>query len=114
MSTRTQTWETGVSDIEAQRMLVWKYLDVGLVTEVEPRADTQDEVQAVIERLKPVAGNVIATMTIAGFYEAPVEHGGVDQCCETCNYFLVHRRYCDLPEIDLPVESHWSCKLWRI
>jgi hypothetical protein len=38
----------------------------------------------------------------------------MDQSCETCIYFQVHRRYCDLPEIDLPVEAHWSCRLWRI
>ena len=101
-------------DPEAQRQLVRTYLDVGLISEVEPRADTQVQIQAVLNRLKPVAHDVIARMTIAGFYEAPIEHGGVDQCCETCNYFQVHRRYCDLPEINLPVEPHWSCRLWRI
>ena len=106
--------ETDMVDIEAQRLLVWKYLDVGLITEVEPRADTQEAVQGIVNRLKPCSQDVIAKMTIAGFYEAPVEHGGMDQSCETCVYFQVHRRYCELPEIDLPVESHWSCRLWRI
>jgi len=99
---------------EQQRELVWKYLDVGLVTEVEPRADTDEEAQAILKRLRPVAGDVIRTMTIAGFYEAPIEHGGFDQCCETCVYFQVHRKHCELPEVDLPVEPHWSCRLWRI
>lgn len=100
---------------EAQRHQVWKYLDVGLVTEAEPRADTQGDVQAITERLKALArDDIIGKLTIAGFWEAPVEHGGIDQSCETCVYFQVHRRHCELPEIDLPVESHWSCRLWRI
>ena len=100
---------------EAQRLKVWKYLDVGLITEAEPRPDSQGDVQAILDRLKQVApGDVIAKLTVAGFWEAPVEHGGIDQSCETCVYFQVHRRHCELPEIDLPVEPHWSCRLWRI
>lgn len=99
---------------EAQRLQVWKYLDVGLITESEQRPETQDDVQTIIERLRHASNNVIGKMTIAGFYEAPVEYGGIDQSCETCCYFQVHRRHCVLPEIDLPVEPHWSCRLWRI
>jgi hypothetical protein len=26
----------------------------------------------------------------------------------------VHRRFCELPELMLPVEPQWSCRLWRI
>jgi hypothetical protein len=29
-------------------------------------------------------------------------------------YYKVHRRYCELPELDFPVEPEWSCRLWRI
>ena len=100
---------------EAQRLKVWKYLDVGLVTESEPRADSQADVEAIVARLRLLApDDVIGKLTVAGFYEAPVEYGGIDQSCETCVYFQVHRRHCELPEIDLPVEPHWSCRLWRI
>lgn len=100
---------------ETRRQQVWKYLDIGLITESEPRADTQGDVQAILDRLKALApDDMIKKLTIAGFYEAPVEHGGIDQSCETCIYFQVHRRHCELPEIDLPVEAHWSCRLWRI
>ena len=31
-----------------------------------------------------------------------------------CTYYLVHRRWCDLPELDLPAEPDWWCRLWRI
>ncbi len=34
--------------------------------------------------------------------------------CQECVYFLVHRRWCDLPELDLPTAPYWSCRLWRI
>ena len=38
----------------------------------------------------------------------------IEQACETCMYYKVHRRYCELPELELPVEPEWSCRLWRI
>lgn len=101
-------------DDEALRYRVWKYLDVGLVTEVEPRVDTLEEAQTILDRLGPLGNDIIRRMVVAGFYEAPVDHGGIDQSCETCVYFQVHRRFCGLPEISLPVEAHWSCRLWRI
>ena len=43
------------------------------------RASTQEQMQAVIDRLKPVADDVISKLAIAGFWKAPVEHGGFDQ-----------------------------------
>ena len=103
-----------MTDDETLRYKVWKYLDVGLITEVEPRAQSQDDFQSILVRLKPLANDIIRKMVVAGLYEAPVDQGGIDQSCETCVYFLVHRRYCELPEISLPVEAHWSCRLWRI
>jgi hypothetical protein len=106
--------QTPIPEEEAVRQKVWKYLDVGLITEVEPRVETQEECDAILARLKAFPYDIIQKMIISGFYEAPFEHGGMDQSCETCIYFQVHRRYCDLPEIDLPVEAHWSCRLWRI
>jgi hypothetical protein len=51
---------------------------------------------------------------IAGFTLEPIEHGGLEQPCETCMYYVVHRRFCELPELNLPVEPQWSCRLWRI
>ena len=39
---------------------------------------------------------------------------GIEQSCATCMYCERHRRYCALPELQLPVEPRWSCTLWRI
>ncbi len=86
----------------------------GLETEVFPRADTHEEVQAIIARLREVGGDLKAKLVVAGFTDHTIEHGGLEQPCETCMYYLVHRRYCELPELDCPVEPEWSCRLWRI
>ncbi len=92
-----------------------RQLAEGLKTEVEPRCDTQEDVQQVITRLRcfsphDVEGRLVA----AGFTDHPVMHEDIEQVCDTCMYYLVHRRYCELPELQLPVEPNWSCRLWRI
>jgi hypothetical protein len=89
-------------------------LGAGLKTEVFPRADTPEEVQAITARLRGADGNLTEKLKIAGFTLQPIEHGGIEQPCETCMYYLVHRRFCELPELALPVEPDWSCRLWRI
>lgn len=86
----------------------------GLKTEILPRADSHEAVQAIVSRLK-AAGNELKTkLVLGGFTLEPVEHEGLEQLCETCMYYKVHRRYCELPELDVPVEPQWSCRLWRI
>lgn len=99
---------------EARREQIAKYLDVGLITEVEPRADTSEQTQQIVHRLKSASDDVIGKLIIAGVTEYPVEHDGLEQACETCMYYAVHRHYCALPELDVPVWPHWSCRLWRI
>jgi hypothetical protein len=86
----------------------------GLTTEVQPRADTHEEVMQIIARLRAAGDNLKAKLAIAGFTPEPIEHGGIEQPCETCMYYVVHRRFCELPELNLPVEPQWSCRLWRI
>jgi hypothetical protein len=97
-----------------RREQIRQLLADGLVTEVFPRADTSEEFMAISARVREVRGDLVATLVIGGFTLQPVEHGGVEQPCETCMYYLVHRRCCDLPELDVPVEPEWSCRLWRI
>jgi len=86
----------------------------GLKTEVFPRADSHEEVQDIIGRLKASDGSLTSRLVIGGFTNHTIEHGGLEQPCETCMYYLVHRKYCELPELDCPVEPEWSCRLWRI
>lgn len=86
----------------------------GLKTEVFPRADSQDSTAEILGRLRVAGGDMAARLVIAGFTLQPVEHDGIEQACETCMYYLVHRRFCELPELAVPVEPQWSCRLWRI
>ena len=41
-------------------------------------------------------------------------HGKDQMRCQECMYYLVNKRWCDLPELDLPAEPDWWCRLWRI
>ncbi len=86
----------------------------GLKTEVYPRADSHDDVLEIIGRLKASDGSLRSRLVIGGFTDHTIEHGGLEQPCETCMYYLVHRKYCELPELDCPVDPEWSCRLWRI
>lgn len=83
-------------------------------TEAFPRADSHEDVLAVIARLRAAGNDLAAKLVIAGFTLRPVEHQGIGQACESCMYYLVHRRFCELPELAVPVEAEWSCRLWRI
>jgi len=106
---------TIILDDDVLRDRIGARLAGGLKTEVEPRCDTQEDVHAVTDRLKALAPNDIdGRLVIGGFTDHPIVHEEIEEACETCMYYLVHRRYCELPELDLPVEPQWSCRLWRI
>ncbi len=98
---------------DLRRKEIGALLADGLAVEVFPRADTHEEVLAIIARLH-AAHDLEQKLAIAGFTREPVVHDGIEQACETCMYYLVHRRFCELPELNLPVEPEWSCRLWRI
>jgi hypothetical protein len=51
---------------------------------------------------------------IAGLAHAPVTEDGIEKCCENCIYFLPHLLWCDLPELNIPVDADWYCILWRV
>jgi hypothetical protein len=41
-------------------------------------------------------------------------HPGNRMRCLECMYYYNHRKWCAWPEIDLPPEPEWWCRLWRI
>lgn len=102
-------------DLDALRCKIAERLAAGLKTEVWPRAGTSEEVNAIVNRLRVEAGDDLdRKLIIAGFTDHTVAAEDMPQPCETCMYYKVHARFCDLPELMLPVEAHWSCRLWRI
>jgi hypothetical protein len=106
-------------DDASLRIALRKLLSDGLKTEIEPRAYTSEEVRQLISLLQSIPQNDYARKLIAaGFtltpYTPPDQDDGLSQSCTTCMYFVIHREFCDLPELHLPVEKDWSCRLWRI
>jgi hypothetical protein len=101
-------------DTDGEREAIRSMLDGGLVTEVFPRADTHEEVLAITRRLQQEGATLEAKLVIGGFTLLPIEHEDLEQLCRTCMYYQTHRRHCVLPELDVPVEPEWSCRLWRI
>ncbi len=100
---------------DALRARIAALLKGGLETEVWPRAETSEQVNEIVARLKTEAGDDLERkLVIAGFTDHVIEADEIEQPCETCMYYLVHRHFCELPELMLPVEPHWSCRLWRI
>lgn len=101
-------------DDDALREQIAQWLEAGLTTEVFPRADSHEQVQAIVGRLQREGTTLRARVVISGLTSYAVVHQGLEQPCDSCMYYLVHRKYCELPELDFPVEPRWSCRLWRI
>jgi hypothetical protein len=104
-----------MSEAEDARLMaeVTEMLAAGLKTEVEPFPETQKEFGEVLDRLRAVDKNdVKSKLVISGYINHP--YGAEKMRCMECIYYLVHRKWCDLPEISLPAEPDWYCKLWRI
>jgi hypothetical protein len=104
----------GAMEVEEQRREIWSLLAGGLPTEAFPRADTHEQVLAIIQRLREGPPDLKSKLVISGFTLTPVQHEGMNQICRTCMYYHSRRRHCVLPELDLPAEPQWSCRLWRI
>lgn len=102
-------------DEDKIRAKIADMLSSGLETEVWPRAGTSEEVNEIVARLQVEAGDDLEKkLVIAGFTDHTIEADEIEQPCETCMYYKVHAKFCDLPELMVPVEPEWSCRLWRI
>tara|TARA_R110000787_G_scaffold11915_5_gene38871 strand:- start:492 stop:770 length:279 start_codon:yes stop_codon:yes gene_type:complete len=90
-------------------------LSSGLKTEAWPRAETSADVNKIVGRLQvEAADDLEKKLIVAGFTDYTIEADEIEQPCETCMYYQVHAKFCELPELMLPVEPEWSCRLWRI
>jgi hypothetical protein len=85
----------------------------GLETQVEPFPETDKEFSDILIQLRQLdPKDLKGKLVIGGFLNHP--SGPEKQRCLECMYYLVHRKWCDLPELAVPVESEWWCRLWRI
>lgn len=95
------------------REKIGRMLADGLKTQTEPfpENDTQfGQLLAGLRELDPK--DLKAKLVLSGFTDVP--YGEDRMRCQECMYYLVHRKWCDLPELAVPVEPDWWCRLWRI
>jgi hypothetical protein len=97
------------------RMRIGEMLSSGMSTQMAPFPANQIEFQAILDRLADLpAEDLVGRLDIGGFAPHPVELGGIEQRCAECIYYLPHRKWCDLPELPVPVEPQWWCRLWKL
>jgi hypothetical protein len=95
------------------RIAIAQMLRDGLQTQTEPFPETDKEFAMLLTELRHTPhDNLRQKLVIAGFVDKP--YGPEQQRCLECMYFLIHRKWCDLPELAVPVEADWWCRLWRI
>jgi hypothetical protein len=88
-------------------------LEAGLETEVEPFPETEKEFAGIVGELRALKPDDLeGKLVVGGFLDRP--YGPDKLRCMECINFLVNRKWCDLPELALPVEPDWYCRLWRI
>ena len=93
--------------------MIEDYLNEGLETQVEPFPETDREFSGILDELRALdPDDLRAKLDISGWLLRP--YGADEMRCQECMYYLVHRRWCDLPELSLPAEPEWWCRLWRI
>lgn len=100
-------------DENALRARIGKMMEEGLVTQTEPFPENEREFGKLLAELADLPpGDLKGKLVLSGFVDKPY---GPDQMrCQECMYYLIHRKWCDLPELAVPVEPNWWCRLWRI
>lgn len=100
-------------DESALRDRIGRMMGEGLKTQTEPFPETDREFAGLLVELRALQpDDLTGKLVVSGFVDKPY---GPDQMrCQECMYYLVHRKWCDLPELAVPVEPNWWCRLWRI
>lgn len=100
---------------ETLRMWVDGLLEYGVPSTMEPFPETQAEFLAIVNELGQLHENdLLSRLDLGGFANYTVGEGEGMQRCQECIYYLPNGRWCDLPELPVPVEPHWWCRLWKM
>jgi hypothetical protein len=90
-------------------------LAFGIEPILEPFPKTQHEFLAIVEELRGLhEHDLIGRLRIGGFTNYSMGEGEDIQRCQECIYYHPNRKWCDLPELPIPVEAHWWCRLWKL
>lgn len=97
------------------RGVIGRVLASGLKTQMQPFPRTEIEFDRIIDQLRQLAAaDLDQRLVLGGFADHAVDGDDGSMRCRECIYYLPHRRWCDLPELPLPVEADWYCRLWKI
>lgn len=95
------------------REQITQILSGGLQTQTEPFPENDVEFGKLLAELREIPpSDLKGKLVKSGFTDQP--YGPDRMRCLECMYYLVHRKWCDLPELAVPVEPEWWCRLWRI
>ena len=98
---------------DALREEIDRMMANGLETQVEPFPEDNFQFESILKELRELGPDDLEQkLIISGFVNHP--YGEDEQRCLECMYYLVHRKWCDLPELAVPVDPEWWCRLWRI
>ncbi len=101
------------ADDDALRDKIGKMMADGLETQTEPFPEDHVQFESILKEVRELdSDDLESKLVVTGFVDHP--YGEDDQRCLECMYYLVHRKWCDLPELAVPVEPEWWCRLWRI
>ena len=103
----------GQGDNPKLRKRIADLLTAGLTTQVEPFPATEKEFGEIAAGLRALdPDDLEGRLVIGGFIDRP--YGPENWRCADCIYYLANRKWCDLPELAVPVEPDWYCRLWRM
>jgi hypothetical protein len=103
------------TETETVRVWVDGLLRYGVKSTKEPFPRNQQEFLGIVRELRKLDDNdLLGRLDIGGFANEPVGEGEDLQRCQECIYYLPNSRWCDLPELPVPVEGHWWCRLWKM
>jgi hypothetical protein len=110
---RSQGERMTAEETNGVRDQIAKLLSEGLKIRTELIPETEKEFGEILKELRELnPGDLQGKLVIAGFINHP--YGEEQFRCMECMYYLAHRKWCDLPELAMPVEPDWRCRLWRI
>ncbi len=101
--------------LDVLRLLIGRFMAAGLETMIQPFPKTDVEFEQILKQLRELAPDDLQQrLVIGGFADHPVPGPDGPMRCAECIYFLPRRRWCDLPELPLPVDGEWYCRLWKL
>jgi hypothetical protein len=103
------------SETETVRVWVDGLLSYGVQSTMSPFPSNQAEFLDIVRQLRQLDENdLLGRLDIGGFANYTIGEGDEMQRCQECIYYLPNSRWCDLPELPVPVEPHWWCRLWKM